>query len=103
MYKNVIIKSRVTNGCPQGSCCGPGFWKLLYISLLNLDLTSHSKAFADELMILTRGDTVVEAENYMNLEVRKILEWAISNKQNVIEHKSNVLLMSRKRRRENER
>jgi len=54
-------------------------------------------------MILTRGDTVVEAENYMNLEVRKILEWAISNKQNVIEHKSNVLLMSRKRRRENER
>jgi len=38
--------------------------------------TNHSKdiAFADDLMILTRGDTVVEAENYMNLEVRIILE-----------------------------
>ena len=29
------------------------------------------------LMILTTGNTVVEAENYMNLEVRKILEWYI--------------------------
>jgi len=28
-------------------------------------------------MILTTGNTVVEAENYMNLEVRKILEWYI--------------------------
>jgi len=32
------------------------------------------------------------AENYMNLEVRKILEWAMNNK-------SNVVLMSRRRRR----
>ena len=41
---------------------------------MNLDLTSHSKAiaFADDLMILTRGDSVVEAENYTNLEMRKI-------------------------------
>jgi len=34
----------------------------------------------------------VRAENYMNLEVRKILEWAMNNK-------SNVVLMSRRRRR----
>jgi len=31
-------------------------------------------------MILTRGRTVVEAENYMNSEMRKILERAINNK-----------------------
>jgi len=99
---NVSIKRRVTNGCPQYSCCGPGFWNVLYNSLLNLDLTSHSKAiaFADDLVILTRGDTVVEAENYMNLEVRKILEWAINNKLKFNENKSKVILMSRRRRRE---
>ena len=59
---------------------------MLYNSLVNLDLTSHSKtiAFAADLMILTRGDTVVEAENYMNLEVRKILEWAINKKLNLM-------------------
>ena len=39
---------------------GTGLWNVLYNSLLNLDLTSHSKAiaFADDLMILTRGETV---------------------------------------------
>ena len=64
---------------------------------------SHSKAFADELIILTRGDTVVDAENYMNLEVRKIMEWATSNKLMLSNIKLIVMLMSRKRRREKER
>jgi hypothetical protein len=55
---NVSIKRRVTKGCPQSSCSRSGFWNVLYNSLLNLDLTSHSKtiAFADDLMILTRED-----------------------------------------------
>ena len=99
---NVSIKWRVTKGCPQGSCCGSGFWNVLYNSLLNLDLTSHSKAiaFADDLMILTRGDTVVQAGNYMNLEVSKIPEWAINNELKFNENKSNVTLISRRRRRE---
>jgi len=67
-----------------------------------LDLTSHSKdiAFADDLIILTRGGTVVEAGNYMNLEVRKLLEWAINNKLKFKENKSKVMLRSRRRRRE---
>jgi len=56
-------------------------------------------AFADDIMILTGGETVVEAENYMNLEVRKILEWAIK-KLNFNENKSNVMLMSRGGKRE---
>jgi len=47
---------------------------VLYNSILTLELTSHSIAIAlaDDLLILTRGETVVEAENYMNLEMRKI-------------------------------
>jgi len=91
---NVIIKRRVTKAHPQGSCLGPSFWNVHYNSLLNLELTSHSKAiaFADDLMILTRGETVIEAENYMNLEVRNILEWAINNKLKFNENKSKVML-----------
>ena len=26
---SVSIERSVTKGCPQGSCCGPGFWNLL--------------------------------------------------------------------------
>ena len=99
---NVRVERRITKGCPQGSCCGPGFWNVLYNSLLNLDLTSHLKAiaFADDLMILTRGETVVQAENYMNLEMRKIQEWDRNNKITFRENKSKVMLMTCRRRRE---
>ena len=31
----------VIKGCPQGSSCGPGFWNLLYNSLLKMGFTSH--------------------------------------------------------------
>jgi hypothetical protein len=99
---SVSIERRVTKGCPQGSCCGSGFWNLLYNSLLQLVFTSHSKAiaFADNLIILTKGGSIVEAENYMNLELRKISEWAHNNKLKFNEHKSKVMLMSRRKRKE---
>jgi hypothetical protein len=35
---NSTIERRITKGCPQGSCCGPGFWNMLYNSLLTLEL-----------------------------------------------------------------
>ncbi|KAJ4434696.1 hypothetical protein ANN_23264 [Periplaneta americana] len=51
------IERPVTMGCPQGSCSGPGFWNILYNSLLNLDFTHRTRviAFADDLMVLTQG------------------------------------------------
>jgi hypothetical protein len=96
------MERRVTKGCSQGSCWEPGFWNLLYNSLLKLEFTSHSKAmaFADDRIILTKGESIVEAENYMNLELRKISEWAHNNKLKFNEHKSEVTLMSRRKRKE---
>jgi hypothetical protein len=66
-----------------------------------LKLTSYSKAiaFADDLIILTRGEIVVEAENFMNLEMRKIQKWAQNNKLKFNENKSVVMLMSRRKKR----
>ena len=99
---SVNIRRRLTKGRPQSSCCGPGFWNLLYNSLLKLELTSNSKiiAFADDLIILTGEGSVVEAENYMNLEMRKFLEWVRNNKLKFNGNKSKVMLMSRRRRME---
>jgi len=98
---SITIERRVTKGSSQGSCCGPGYWNVLYNSMLTLELISHSIAiaFADDLLILTRGETVVEAENYMNLEMRKIQEWAQNNKLKFNENKSKVMLISRRKRR----
>ena len=64
-----------------------------------MELTSRSKviAFAEDLIILTTGATVAEAEQYMNLELRKIQEWA-QNKMKFNENKSKVMLISRRKR-----
>ena len=55
-------------------CAGSGLWNLQYNSLLNLNYTNRTKAiaFADDLIIITRGKTVREAENIANIELSKI-------------------------------
>jgi len=57
-------------------------------------------AFADDLIILTEGESIVEAENYTNLELRNTSDWAQKNKLTFNENKSKVMLMSRRKRKE---
>jgi hypothetical protein len=99
----IQIEKEVSKGCPQGSCCGPGFWNIQYNSLLNLEYGKHTKAiaFADDLLIAVKAETVREAENYANIEIRKITNWARENKITFNEQKSKVMVISRKKRREN--
>jgi hypothetical protein len=55
-------------------------------------------AFADDLILAIRGETVSEAENFSNLEMSKITAWSKSNKVSFNEEKSKVMLISRKRK-----
>ena len=98
---NTVKEERnVSKGCPQGSCCGPGFWIILYNTLLNLELSPKTKviAFADDLLIMTAGENPTVAENYANQDLKLVENWATNNKIEFNETKSNVLLVSRKRR-----
>ena len=68
---------------PDGmSCCGPGFWNIMYNSLLNLKQNSPTKviAFADDLIVLTRGACKMETENYANQDLKNIERWTTDNK-----------------------
>ena len=89
----------VTKCCPQGSCCGPGFWITKYNSLLNLEYSAHTKliAFADDLLDKTRGNTILEAKNFSNSYLQKITNWAFKNKVKFNEEKSTSTLITRKR------
>ena len=71
---SISMEKNITQGCPQGSCCGPGFWNLQYNPLLNLSYTNHTKvvAFADDLIIMIKAESVREAENTVNVEMNKI-------------------------------
>ena len=80
----------------------PGLWNLQYNSLLNLNYTNRTKAiaFADDLIIVTRGKTVREAENIANIELSKISSWAKDNKIRFNEQKSKAMLLTRRKRKE---
>ena len=57
-----IEQRKISKGCPQGSASGPSFWNVQYNSLLNLEYTKNTKkiAYADDLIILTKGNDQVE-------------------------------------------
>jgi hypothetical protein len=59
---------------PQGSASGPSFWNIQFNSILQLELKKNTKiiAYADDLLILTKGKTQEEVENYANIELSKI-------------------------------
>ena len=92
----------VTEGCPQDSCCGPAFWNIQYNSLLNLEFGKRTKAiaYADDLLIAVKAETVRGAENCTNIEISKITKWAKDNKIAFNEQKSKAMVVTRKKRRE---
>ena len=94
------IDKTVNKGCPQGSCCGPGHWNIQYNSLLNLNFTKRTRAiaFADDLLIATKAATVAEAENFTNLELNKITQWAKEHKLQFNDQKSKIMLITRRRK-----
>jgi len=67
---------------------------------LNFAKETKAIAFADDLILLTRGKTVVEAENSTNTELSKITAWAKDYKIECNEDKSTAMLMSRRERKE---
>ena len=57
-------------------------------------------AYADDLLLATRGDSVRAVENYANVELSKIDGWSRRNKIKCNDKKSKVMLVTRKKRRE---
>jgi hypothetical protein len=100
---NLRTEKEIRRGCPKGLCCGPGFWNLQYNLLLGLKYMARTKvvAFADDLIIATRGESVRTVENYVNIELSKINGWSKNNKTKFNDKKSKVILVSRRKRKEN--
>jgi len=57
-------------------------------------------AYADDLLIATRGDSIRAVENYANVEMSKMNEWPKRNKIKFNDKKSKAMLVTRRKRRE---
>jgi hypothetical protein len=92
----------VTRGCPQGACCGPGFWNLQFNPLMDIKFMERTRvvAYVDDLLVATKGNSVRAVENYANVELGKIDGWSRRNKIHFNDKKSKVLLVTRRKRRE---
>ena len=90
---------------PEGSCCGPGYWNILYNSLLNIQFTKSTKAvaLADNLILAIRKETIRAAENISNIEMRKITAWSTDTKITFNEDKSKIMIISRRKRKVNKK
>jgi hypothetical protein len=64
-----------------------------------LEYTKNTKAiaYADDLMILVKGTTQAEAENYANIETQKVAKWARNNKISFNDQKSKAMVITRKK------
>jgi hypothetical protein len=68
---------------------------------LNFRKQTKAIAFADDLLIAVKTDSIREAENITNIEMNKILNWAKNNKINFNEQKSKAMVISQRKRKEN--
>ena len=102
---NISMEKKITKGCPQGSCCGRGLWNIHFDPLLKLPHTKHTKvvAFADDLLRMVGAESVGEAENTANIVLNKICKWARDNKLRFNEDKSMVMLLTRRKRKEQDK
>jgi len=68
--------------CPLGSCCGPSLCNIQHNTIINLNFTKRTTevAFPDDLLLIIRGKSDREAENFANIEMSKINAWSKRNK-----------------------
>jgi len=54
-------------------------------------------AYADDLLILSKGKTQEEIENYASIELSKIANWAQENEMKFNEQKSKLIIITHRR------
>lgn len=79
-----ITKRGVARGCPQGSCSGPAFWKLIHQGMFRERLPAGSEvfAYADDTLLLVHARQYKELKRLTNESLRILEIWAEDAKLN---------------------
>ena len=70
-----------SRGCPQGSCLGPFLWLALLETLLVSPLGDSCEliAYADDLMLIVKGNSRRDLEQAGNAALQQIQSWSSNN------------------------
>lgn len=106
--QNSQLKKILTQGCPQGSCCGPSLWNILLNNIFEIDEIKNQlgrddfliKAFADDVAIAfafqeeMRGKAKIETK--IETTLNAIHAWGKRSFLNFNEKKTQAILFKHK-------
>lgn len=97
--KNGIVRTEVTAGVPQGSIIGPTLWNIMYDGVLRLNLPSGVEivGFADDILLMSLGDTEAETSVKMKDAIEIVQEWLGGRKLSVAHHKTEMVIVTNRR------
>ncbi len=88
----------ITSGVPQGSVLGPQLFNIYINDLLTTLPKEGSVCYADDLTLIGKGDTAVEALHDLQTLVDKVSAWSHANMLTLNAKKCSVMIVSAKLR-----
>ncbi|KAL4083690.1 hypothetical protein QTP88_029006 [Uroleucon formosanum] len=91
---------KLTYGVPQGSVLGPTLWNVLYDDLLRVPLPEGVEylAFADDVALVATAKDAYELEEKLTVAAERVSSWLESTGLKLAVHKSEVVVITRKRK-----
>lgn len=85
----------LTKGCPQGSAIGPDLWNVFFESLLNRNVGRRNEiiAYADDALVVVRGNTRHEVERGLKLVLEELTELSQDTKMEQSQTKTVVMTL----------
>lgn len=90
------VSKRATKGCPQGSVLGPACWNLMFDSLLTdfeQQFPDSFIAYADDLLVLVKGESRREIEIEGQRVVDRIVQWSRKARLELSARKTEAILL----------